>query len=173
MPGIDRADVPDAGRGVVAALAAQAGHEGQAGRQQVGHLHAGGRVGAVVGQGDGEGDDVADVGRRVAHRLGERPGRPAAASRWRWRCCCAVFGSNWSAWLTVAVLVRASGLTTRAWISSVAAAAVATRADVPDAGGASRRCPGWASPTTKLEPRGQQVGRPARWWPRPGRGWSG
>ena len=38
----------------------------------------------------------------------------------------AVFGSNWSARLTVAVLVRASGLSTRAWISSVAAAVGAT-----------------------------------------------
>ena len=44
-------------------------NEGQPGRQQVGHPHAGGRVRAGVGQRDGEGDRVADVGRRVAHRL--------------------------------------------------------------------------------------------------------
>ena len=44
--------------------------QGQAGRQQVGHLHAGGRVGPLLVSVTVKVIDVADVGRRVADRLG-------------------------------------------------------------------------------------------------------
>ena len=81
---------PDAGGAAVAALAGRRAHEGQAGRQQVGHLHVGGGVGALVGQRDGEGDRVADVGRRVADRLGQRQvgllRRLGGAGRCCWPC---------------------------------------------------------------------------------------
>jgi hypothetical protein len=38
----------------------------------------------------------------------------------------AVLGSNWSAWLTVAVLVKGLGLSTRAWICRVGEVPAAT-----------------------------------------------
>ena len=91
---------------------------GSARRQQVGHLDVRGRVRAQVGDGDGEGDDVADVRRRVADRLGDRQvgllGVSVALA-----ALLPVSGSNWSAWLTVAVLVWAAGLVTVAVSVSV------------------------------------------------------
>ena len=75
--------VQSAGGRVVAPLAGRGRHERPGPRaSRSGHLDAGGRVRAVVGQGDGEGDRVADVGRRVADGLGQRQvgllGRPVA-----------------------------------------------------------------------------------------------
>ena len=67
-------------------------------------------------------------------RLGRRPGRPAAASRWRWRCCCRCPGRTGRRALTVAVLVCAAGLTTRARSVSVGRGAGVDGADRPHAG---------------------------------------
>ena len=83
--------------------------ERQPGGQQVGHLHVGGGVGAVVGQGDGVGDRVAHVGGGVADRLGQRQVGLLRRHGRRWPCCCSVLGSNWSEWVMVAVLVCAVG----------------------------------------------------------------
>ena len=136
------------------------------------HPDARGGVGAAVGQRDGEGDDVADVGRRVADRLATA-GRPAAASRWRWPCCCPVFGSNWSAWLTRRrVGLRRPGLTTRGGDRQGLRGAGGDRADRPEAGG---RVVGPLAGTADDEGQARPAaGRsPARWWPRRGRRWSG
>ena len=65
----ERAHGPLAQELVVTALTGRRRHEIQPGRQQVIDRHAGGCIGAIVGQSDREGDRVADVGRRVAHRL--------------------------------------------------------------------------------------------------------
>src|SRR5262249_16901705 len=62
----DGADAPDAGAGVVGALAGRGGNERQPCREQVLHRDVGGRVGPGVGQFQGKGDGIADVGRRVA-----------------------------------------------------------------------------------------------------------
>ena len=70
--GGDRADVPQTGRRRVCALARGRRHEGQAGRQQVGDLDTGRRVGAGVGDRDRERHRVTDVRRRVTDGLGQR-----------------------------------------------------------------------------------------------------
>ena len=159
----DGADRPDTARVVVDALAGGRGHEGQPGRQHVGHRDVGGGVRPGVGQGDREGDDVADVGGRVADRLAT-----ARSACWGVSLTVAlllqVFGSNWSEWLIVAVFVRGSAETTVAG-SPASPARRLTVPTCPQAGGRRCRCPGWASPTRRSA-RPAAGRSPARRWPR-------
>ena len=109
---------PEAGRGVVGPLAGRRRHERQPGRQQVGHLDVGGRSGPLLVR--------VTVKVIVSPTLGVGLLTVLVNAR---SACCGVsvtlavllpgLGSNWSAWLIVAVLVCGSGLTTVAWISSV------------------------------------------------------
>src|SRR5690606_16461554 len=66
------ADRPDAAGRHVGALRSAVADVGQACREQVGDLHAGGAALAGVGDDHGEGDGVALFRRRVVHVLGQR-----------------------------------------------------------------------------------------------------
>ena len=66
------------------------------------------------------------LGVGVAHRLGQRQVGLLRRLGGAGACCWPCSGSNWSASLTVAVLVWAAGLTTRACSVSVAEAAAST-----------------------------------------------
>ena len=136
-PGATRADGPDAGGAVVGCPGSAVADTKVQARRAAGRSPATpvAVVRAGVGQRDGEGDGVADVGRRVAHRLGQRQVGLLRASRWRWRVLLAGFGSNWSAPVTVAVLVAGVRADDRGQRSAASAATAGVDgADVPDAG---------------------------------------
>ena len=132
--------------------------EGQPGRQQVGHLHPRGGVGALL--------DSVTVKVILSPTLGvasltvlvEQPGRPAGASRWRWRCCCPCSGRTGRRALMVPVLVCAAGLTTVASDRQHRLGAGGYARRRPRGRWRCRKFPGWGWPTRSVTPGRQQVG---------------
>src|SRR5262249_5852536 len=144
---------------VIGALAGCGGDKRQPRRQQVLHRDARGRVRPVVGEGDGEGDGVAHVwcgggGRLSAGEVGGAGGGGGGEAV-VWRGCGGRggSGSNWSAWLTLAVFAPGPGLTTVAAMVRVCVAPAATVPMVQSRVAGSKE-PAVAEDDWKLTPAG-------------------